>query len=107
VKTKTTVVSIVDGDTIKIDWNGKTESIRLIGVDTPETVHPNKPVQEYGKEASDFTKAQLTGETVFVEVDIEQRDRYGRLLGYVYTEDGTMFNARLIAEGYGQLATFP
>ncbi|MDQ0896303.1 MULTISPECIES: stalk domain-containing protein [unclassified Paenibacillus] len=106
-KVKTTVSSVVDGDTIKIDWNGKTESIRLIGVDTPETEHPNKPVQEYGKEASEFTKAQLTGKTVYVEVDVDQRDRYGRLLGYVYTEDSVMFNARLVAEGYGQVATFP
>jgi endonuclease YncB( thermonuclease family) len=106
-KTKTTVSSVVDGDTLKIDWNGKTESIRLIGVDTPETVHPNKPVQEYGKEASDFTKNALTGATIYVELDVEERDRYGRLLGYVYTEDGAMFNARLVAEGYGQVATFP
>jgi micrococcal nuclease len=76
------------------------ETIRLIGVDTPETVHPDKPVQDFGPEASAFTKEQLQGKQVYLAFDWDLRDRYGRLLAYVYTEDGTCFNARLIQEGY-------
>jgi micrococcal nuclease len=72
----------------------------MIGVDTPETVHPDKPVQDFGPEASAFTKAQLLGKQVYLAFDWDLRDRYGRLLGYIYTEDGTCFNARLIQEGY-------
>ncbi len=101
-----TVNSVVDGDTIKITYNGKEESVRLIGVDTPETVHPTKEVQAYGIEASDYTKAQLAGKQVRLEFDVEQRDSYGRLLAYVWIGD-TLFNETLIAEGYGQVATFP
>jgi endonuclease YncB( thermonuclease family) len=113
-KLEAKVSQVLDGDTIEVisvgiidDSDPITEKIRMIGIDTPETIHPNKPVQKYGKEASDFTKAQLMGTTVFIEVDVEKRDRYGRVLAYVYTEDGEMFNAKLIAEGYGQAATFP
>jgi endonuclease YncB( thermonuclease family) len=107
-KLEAKVTRVVDGDTIEVvavgidDLDPITEKIRMIGVDTPET----KPVQKYGKEASDYTKEQLMGTTVFIEVDVEVRDRYGRVPAYVYTEDGTMFNAKLIAEGYGQAATF-
>lgn len=80
----------------------------MIGVDTPETVHPEKPVKEYGKEASDFTKEQLTDKEVWVEYDVEQRDKYGRLLGYVYLiETVEMYDAKLVAEGFAQVATFP
>lgn len=106
-KQEITVKRVVDGDTLKIDWSGKEESLRLIGVDTPETVHPTKPVQEGGVEASDYSKSSLTGATVFVEVDVQERDQYGRLLGYVYLSDGTQYNAKLVSEGYAKIATFP
>jgi len=106
-KKQITVNRVVDGDTFEVTWDGKTEKIRLIGIDTPETVHPSKPVQEGGKEASNFSKEQLTGKTVFVELDVEERDRYGRLLGYVYMEDGSFYNAALAGEGYAKLATYP
>lgn len=107
------VVSVADGDTVKLKYKGlngaeTTDSFRLIGVDTPETVHPSKPVEPYGKEASDFTKSKLkAGSKVLVEFDVEERDQYGRLLGYVYLPDGTFYNAQLVALGYARTATFP
>ena len=114
---KTTVTRVVDGDTIHARVNGKDEAIRLIGVDTPETVKPNTPVQPYGTEASSYTKAQLTGKTVWLEKDVQERDKYGRLLTYVWTEQPTqisdseirskMFNARLMLDGYARLDTIP
>lgn len=100
------VLRVVDGDTIEVMYQGKKEDVRLIGVDTPETVHPSKPVQPYGPEASAFTKAQLTGQRVGLEFDVEERDRYGRLLAYVWLGD-QMFNEVLVKEGYAQIATFP
>jgi micrococcal nuclease len=97
------VTHVADGDTISVDMNGKTESIRMIGVDTPESVKPNSPVQCYGHEASDFTKKNLTNTTVKLEADPagDNRDRYDRLLRYVYLEDGTLWNQKLIDGGYG------
>lgn len=92
---------VVDGDTIIVNINGKDEKVRLIGVDTPETVHPDKPVQYFGKEASAFTKTMVSGKKVQLEYDWEKRDKYGRLLAYVYLEDGTFLNATIIKEGYG------
>ncbi|MGF7035353.1 endonuclease YncB(thermonuclease family) [Paenibacillus mucilaginosus] len=108
VKKKTKVSRTVDGDTLKIDWDGKEESIRLIGVDTAESVHPDASKNvEAGKVASEYTKNALTDATIYVEIDAEERDKYGRLLGYVYLEDGTFYNAKLVSEGYAKLATFP
>ena len=98
------VDSVIDGDTFRLE-NG--EKVRLIGVDTPETVHPSKPVQYYGKEASEFTKRMLEGKKVRLEMDVQERDKYGRLLAYVYLEDGTFFNAELVKQGYAQAATYP
>ena len=86
--------------------NGKTEKVRLIGVDTPETVHPTKEVEAYGQEASSFTKAQLTDKEIKLEFDVEERDKYGRLLAYVWLGD-KLFNEVLVAEGYAQVATYP
>lgn len=106
---------VVDGDTIVVDFStGKQERVRLIGVNTPETVHSKKPVEYYGKEASDFTKRELTGKKVWLQMDIQVRDRYRRALGYIWLEppeEGEsavrrgMFNARLLLEGYGQVMT--
>ena len=98
---------VVDGDTIKIDYNGKEESVRLIGIDTPESVHSNKEKNtKEGLIASQFTKDKLEGKDVFLEFDVQERDQYGRLLAYVWI-DGEMFNKVLLREGYAQVATFP
>jgi len=88
----------VDGDTILLDNDGR---VRLIGVDTPETVHPKKPVEYFGKKASAFTKRMCKSKKVRLEYDWQKRDRYGRLLAYVYLEDGTFVNAEIIKQGYG------
>jgi micrococcal nuclease len=100
-----TVTRVVDGDTIILNGN---ERVRLIGVDTPETVHPQKPVEYYGKEASAFTKRLCEGKSVRLEYDWQRKDRYGRTLAYVYLEDGTFLNAEIIKQGYGHAYTrFP
>lgn len=95
------VVDIIDGDTIVV-INGKEETVRLLGVDTPETKDPRKGVQCFGQEAYAFTKSQLTGKAVRLLADPLQTDRddYGRLLRYVYFEDGTTINEKLVYEGY-------
>lgn len=99
-----TVKRVVDGDTFETTDN---EKVRLIGVDTPETVKPNTPVQPYGKEASDFTKKQLTNKRVGLELDVSPKDKYGRTLAYVYLEDGTFYNGLLVQEGYAKAFTVP
>lgn len=107
------VVRVIDGDTVEVavrDAAGAehTETIRLIGVDTPETVHPRVGVQPWGLEASEFTKRLLPpGEPVFLELDVEERDRYGRLLAYLYLPNGEMLNSLLLSEGLAQLLTIP
>ncbi len=98
------VSRVVDGDTFVLE-NG--ERVRLIGVDTPETVHPSKPVQYFGKEASAFTKNLIEGKQVRLEYDVQKQDRYGRLLAYVYLPDGTFVNAELVKQGYAQVSTYP
>ncbi len=100
------VKRIVDGDTIVVSFDpatglGTNEKIRLIGVDTPETVDPRKPVQFYGAEASRFVTDSLLGTTVRLAFGPTMRDYFGRLLAYVFLEDGTCFNMAIIAEGYG------
>lgn len=102
------VSRVVDGDTLDIDMDGKIERIRLIGMDTPETVDPRKVVQCFGKEASDKAKEMLSGKMVSIEADNSQgeRDSYKRLLRYVYLEDGTFFNKYMIAEGYAHEYTY-
>ncbi|CAM3351834.1 thermonuclease family protein [Marinicrinis lubricantis] len=100
-----TVQRVVDGDTFELSTG---EKVRLIGVDTPETVKPGSPVEAYGKEASNFTKKQLEGNDIILFRDVSDQDRYGRLLRYVFISgDAVMFNERLIAEGYAQVSTFP
>ena len=100
-----TVVRVVDGDTLVLDGN---ERVRLIGVDTPETVDPRRPVQYFGKEASAFTKRTAEGKRARLEYDQERTDRYGCTLAYVYLEDGTFLNAEIIRQGFGHAYTrFP
>lgn len=102
------VIFVTDGDTFEINYNGTKEKVRLIGVDTPESVHPNsKKNNEYGKQASNYTKNLLEGKTVKLEFDVSPRDKYGRLLAYVYLENGEMLNEKLLKEGYAQIATYP
>jgi len=92
------VKRVIDGDTLLLT-NG--EKVRLIGVDTPETKHPQKPVQHFGKEAYLFTEKMVEGKEVRLEYDWQRRDKYGRLLAYVYLMDGTFLNAEIIKQGYG------
>lgn len=103
---KTQVTRVVDGDTFEAMINGKKEKVRLILVDTPETVKPGVPVQPFGKEASDFSKNLLTGKTVELEFDAQQRDKYGRLLAYVYV-DGKSVQEQLLEKGLARVAVFP
>ncbi|MGI6727697.1 MAG: thermonuclease family protein [Anaerovoracaceae bacterium] len=101
------VVRVVDGDTIILDIEGTDERVRLIGINTQESVHPDsKRNVEFGKIASDYTKSMLEGKEVEIELDVEERDRYGRLLAYVYL-NGEMFNKILLREGYAQISTYP
>lgn len=104
------VTRIVDGDTIVLSPNDK---VRLIGVDTPETVHPKKIVECYGKEAKEFTQNAVSGQKIRLVLDDanagrRHKDRYGRTLGYVYLQDGMMLNAELIRRGFAHAYTrFP
>jgi micrococcal nuclease len=106
------VVSVVDGDTLDLLVGGRQERVRLIGVDTPETVHPSRPVECYGPEASSFTK-QLQGKQVWLTYGEDCYDKYGRLLAYLWLnmdEDPSleMFNKELISLGYARAYTrFP
>ena len=102
------VVKVVDGDTIDVNMDGKVERLRLIGIDTPETVDPRKPVQCFGKEASNKAKELLTGKSVGLEADGSQgeQDKYGRLLRYVILPDGTNFNLFMIRQGYAHEYTY-
>ena len=102
------VISVTDGDTFKINYNGEEKKVRLIGVDTPESVSPNKEKNNnYGKEASNYTKERIEGQYVSIEFDFQQTDKYGRFLAYVYLENGTMYNKELLEKGYAQVATYP
>ena len=121
---KAKILRVIDGDTAIISFefdDGSKylkERVRFLGVDTPETVHPNKPVQFYGKEASEFTKSQLTDKIVWLQTDVGVRDRYNRMLAYVWLKEpgkkdlddeaairANMFNAKLLLDGYAQLMT--
>jgi endonuclease YncB( thermonuclease family) len=97
------VMRVIDGDTIKVDIGGKIETVRLIGIDAPEIAHPNHPQDDYfGPEAAQYAKQLLENQLVYLIPDPMQsnRDKYDRLLRYVFLEDGTLVNAKLIAEGY-------
>ena len=97
------VITFEDGDTITVDMNGTSERILFIGVDTPETHDPRYPVQCFGTVASEFTKTLINENPVRLEADPTNtnRDRYGRLLRYVYLPDGRLVNAEIIKQGYG------
>ena len=116
-----TVLWVVDGDTLKINYMGKEENLRLIGIDTPES-KPNqkarkdaertgedlKTITAQGGKAAAFVKTLVKrGQTVRIEFDVQTRDKYGRLLGYVYLPDGRMLNEEIVKAGYANLMTYP
>jgi micrococcal nuclease len=113
------VVRVVDGDTVEARIGHAVEDVRLIGVDTPETVKPGTPVQCFGERASHFTKQRLTGQRVRLVLGVERRDVYGRLLAYVYLAHPTfpglqagksrqrLFNATLVRRGFARTLTIP
>ncbi|WP_324825160.1 thermonuclease family protein [Sinanaerobacter sp. ZZT-01] len=102
------VIRVVDGDTFVALLNEQEEKVRLIGVDTPESVHPDKSKNtEAGALASEYASGLLENQTVQLELDVQERDKYGRILAYVYLEDGTFLNEKLILDGYAKIATYP
>ncbi len=102
------VTKVLDGDTIKVKVKDKTITVRMLGIDTPETVDPRKEVQCYGKEASDATKGMLSNNSVSLHLNPKREvlDKYGRYLAYVYLEDGTFVNEYLIENGYAKEYTY-
>ncbi|MFN5059211.1 MAG: thermonuclease family protein [Chloroflexota bacterium] len=96
------VVKVIDGDTVDVRMNAQTVRLRLIGIDTPESVDPRQPVQCFGIEASNYTKRTLLNQTVYLERDATQGeyDRYNRLLVYIWMNDTSLFNQKIIADGY-------
>ena len=101
------VERVLDGDTVVISGG---ERVRYIGVDTPEIYHsqrPNRPGQWYSREAKAFNERLVEGKPVRLEFDAERRDKYKRLLAYVYLEDGTFVNAELVRQGYARILTIP
>ncbi len=98
---------VVDGDTIVVKLNGKKEKVRMIGIDTPESVHPDPSKNSpEGEVTSQFTREHLEGKYVRLETDVQERDKYGRILAYVYLGD-EMFNKTLLKEGLATLMTVP
>src|SRR4051812_26925844 len=108
-RSEATVVRVVDGDTIQVRLaRGAIERVRYIGVDTPESVKPNTPVQCFAKAASAFNRRLVAGRKVTLVRDVEERDRYGRLLAYVYRRpDGLFVNEELVRRGYARPLTIP
>ena len=101
-----TVVRVVDGDTIHVRFTDRVEKIRYIGVNTPEIHHPSKGEEPGGREAAEVNRGLVGGRRVRLELDVQTRDRYGRLLAYVWVGD-TMVNAELVRLGYAQVMTVP
>ena len=102
------VTRVVDGDTVHVRIDGADQRVRYIGVDTPETVKPRTPVQCFGKAASAYNHRLVDGQSVRLRFGAEQRDKYGRLLAYVYrARDGLFVNAALVREGYATTLTIP
>jgi micrococcal nuclease len=100
--TSGSLLRVIDGDTLELSTG---ETVRLIGVDTPETKDPRQPVEAFGKEASAFTTQLVEGKHIHLEFDVQRLDQYQRLLAYVYVGD-VMLNAELVRQGYAQVATF-
>jgi micrococcal nuclease len=101
-----TVTRVIDGDTIEAELDGRVIDVRLIGIDTPETVHPSEPVECFGAAASRFTTTMLNGRKIRLEFDVERTDQYGRTLAYVWLGD-ELFNEVLVRQGFAQVSTYP
>ena len=101
-----TVVRVVDGDTIHVRIGDRIEKVRYIGVNTPELHHPSKGEEPGGREASQINRELVSAKQVRLELDVQERDRYGRLLAYVWVGD-VMVNAELVRRGYAQVMTVP
>jgi len=100
-------VRVIDGDTIVVRMpDGRTEKVRYLGVDTPETVHPEKPVETMGEEAAAFNRALVEAGPLRLELDVQERDQYSRLLAYVWAGD-VFVNLELVREGYAYVYTIP
>lgn len=95
------VVRVVDGDTLRVSLNGKEETVRMVGIDAPESVAPQQPVECFGPEAAQLLRDIVTGQSVWLQADTTQanRDRYGRLLRFVFLSDGSDVGLQLIAQG--------
>lgn len=104
-KSEEVIVSrVVDGDTIIVtNAEGKDERVRILNIDTPESVHPTEPEQKFGREASDFAKEYLEGQKVEIERGNPEKDKYGRTLAYIFV-DGVNFNRLMLEEGYARIA---
>ena len=100
------VVRVVDGDTIEVSVGGRTEDVRYIGVDTPESVTPGEPVECFGRRAGALNERLVAGRRVRLRFDREYRDRYGRLLAYVHAR-GRFVNAELVRRGFARTLTIP
>ena len=103
------VVRVVDGDTLVVNVDGREERLRLIGIDTPESVKPDTPVECFGREATTFTETLLPeGTNIRLERDVEARDPFDRLLAYAYrVDDGAFVNLEIIRQGFAQPLTIP
>ncbi|KIL45218.1 thermonuclease family protein [Jeotgalibacillus soli] len=102
-----TVTNVVDGDTVDVKMgDGAEERVRLLLIDTPETKHPRLGVQPFGPEASAFTEENLDGQEIELELDVSERDRYGRVLAYIWL-DGELFNEELVRQGLARVAIYP
>jgi len=100
------VIRVIDGDTIHVDIERKIYKVRYIGIDTPETRHPSKPVEWMGKEAAAKNQELVGGQLVGLEKDVSETDKYGRLLRYVWIGD-LMVNAELVRLGFAKVSTYP
>lgn len=108
IRPKYQVTKVVDGDTIVVNIDGREETVRLIGVDSPEMVDFSKPVECYAQESSDFARNILNGKNIYLEADNTQdnRDKFNRLLRYIFLEDNTNLNLMIIKQGYGREYTY-
>mgnify|MGYP001052398455 CR=1 FL=1 len=105
--TEYSVIRVVDGDTLIVSIDGKDETVRLIGIDAPESVHPDTSRNsELGMRSAEYAKELLEGQKVRIELDAQERDRYGRLLAYVYLGD-VMVNVQMVEAGMAVVATYP
>ncbi len=116
-----TILRVIDGDTLKVSYKGQEERLRLVGIDTPESAANTKAKRDskrtnkglsvilsQGKEATNYVKSVVeSGDSIQIEFDVQTRDKYGRLLGYVYLSDGKMLNEEIVRAGYASLMTYP